>query len=112
MREIILGQTLLHHIASSTSEQAIEFASALIEHPLIDLYLQDYENGWTALHRAFYFGNVTIARLILERDAGNALGRFTGQVSSDSRYHKDQRQGGPWTTRSLRRHHQRPHSTT
>lgn len=74
------GQTLLHHAVSSTEETAIGFAIALIEHPLIDLYLQDYENGWTALHRAFYFGNVSIARLILERDAGDALGRTTGHV--------------------------------
>lgn len=74
------GQTLLHRAASSTSEDAVDFASALVAHPLIDLYIQDYENGWTALHRAFYFGNVTIARLILERDAGDALGRTTGHV--------------------------------
>lgn len=76
-----LGLTLLHHAASSTSDTAIDFASALIEHPLIDLYLQDLENGWTALHRAFYFGNITIARLILERDANVALGKLTGSAN-------------------------------
>lgn len=74
------GLTLLHHAASSSAENAIDFATALIEHPLIDLYVQDAENGWTALHRAFYFGNVSIARSMLERDAGNALGRTTGHV--------------------------------
>jgi alpha-tubulin suppressor-like RCC1 family protein len=74
------GQTLLHHIASSSSDTAIGFATALVEHPLIDLYLQDWENGWTALHRAFYFGNITIARIILERDAGDALGWITVYV--------------------------------
>lgn len=58
----------------------MEYAQALVEHPLVDLYLQDAENGWTALHRAFYFGNVTIARAILERDASDALGRGTGGV--------------------------------
>lgn len=67
------GLTILHHAASSTSENSIEFAQALIDHPLTDLYLQDLENGWTALHRAFYFGNITIARAILDRDAENAL---------------------------------------
>lgn len=67
------GLTILHHAASSTSENAVDFAQALIDHPLTDLYLQDQENGWTALHRAFYFGNVTIARTILERDAEDAL---------------------------------------
>ncbi|KAF2452787.1 hypothetical protein BDY21DRAFT_151020 [Lineolata rhizophorae] len=63
-----VGKTLLHHVASSTSTTAVGFARALVQHPLIDLYVQDYENGWTALHRAFYFGNISIARLILERD--------------------------------------------
>lgn len=72
------GLTILHHAASSVSLSAIGFAQALLEHALTDLYLQDYENGWTALHRAFYFGNITIARAILERDADNAFGRALG----------------------------------
>jgi alpha-tubulin suppressor-like RCC1 family protein len=74
------GMTILHHAASSCEESAVAFATALIEHPLVDLYVQDHENGWTALHRAFYFGNVAIARMILERDVGNALGHTTGHV--------------------------------
>ena len=78
------GQTLLHHAASSTAETALAFASALLDHPLTDVYLQDYENGWTALHRAFYFGNVTIARLILERGAGDAYGKIVGPVHPTS----------------------------
>lgn len=40
------GQTLLHHAASSTAETAIGFVTALIDHPFIDVYLQDHENGW------------------------------------------------------------------
>ncbi|PSK41841.1 hypothetical protein B9Z65_9227 [Elsinoe australis] len=69
------GLTILHHAASSTSANAIAFAQALLDHPLVDLYPQDLESGWTALHRAFYFGNIAIARAILERDAQNAFGR-------------------------------------
>ncbi|KAG8629407.1 hypothetical protein KVT40_003272 [Elsinoe batatas] len=69
------GLTILHHAASSNSENAIAFVQALLDHPLVDLYLQDLESGWTALHRAFYFGNISIARAILERDAHNAFGR-------------------------------------
>ncbi|KAK6442567.1 hypothetical protein LTR95_001190 [Oleoguttula sp. CCFEE 5521] len=72
------GLTLLHHVASSVLASALEFAAALVEHPQIDLYLQDFESGWTALHRAFYFGNVAIARLVLEREADDVLGRTTG----------------------------------
>ena len=78
------GQTVLHHAASSTTDTAIEFAAALIEHPLTDLYLQDYENGWTALHRAFYFGNISIARLIIERDAGETRGKGLSQIHQTS----------------------------
>lgn len=62
------GLTVLHRASSATSENAISFALALIEHPAIDLYIQDTESGWTALHRALYFGNITIARAIVDRD--------------------------------------------
>ncbi|GME51519.1 BTB/POZ-like protein [Neofusicoccum parvum] len=72
------GLTLLHHAASSTSDNAFAFATALLEHPLTDVYAQDFENGWTALHRAFYFGNVAIARSIIDRDVLDALGHGTG----------------------------------
>ncbi|EKG11482.1 BTB/POZ-like protein [Macrophomina phaseolina MS6] len=74
------GLTILHHAASSTSESAFGFATALLEHPLTDLYAQDLENGWTALHRAFYFGNVAIARSIIDRDVLDALGHGLGGV--------------------------------
>lgn len=62
------GLTLLHRAVSPNSESALQVASALIEHPLIDLYIQDRENGWTALHRALYFGNASIARSILQKE--------------------------------------------
>ena len=62
------GLTILHRAVSSPSESAISFAMALLEHPTIDLYIQDTENGWTALHRALYFGNITMAQAIIEKD--------------------------------------------
>lgn len=66
------GVTLLHHIASSTSENASKFAIALLQLPVLDLYVQDEESGWTALHRALYFGNITIARALMDRDIRDA----------------------------------------
>ena len=66
------GVTLLHHIASSTNENASGFAIALLQLPLLDLYVQDEESGWTALHRALYFGNITIARALMDRDIQDA----------------------------------------
>ena len=67
------GVTLLHHIASSTNENALDFAMTLLKLPLLDLYVQDDESGWTALHRALYFGNITIARALMDRDIRDAI---------------------------------------
>ena len=79
------GLTILHHAASSTSENALGFAQALIQHPLTDLYIQDAENGWTSLHRAFYFGNIFIARLIMHRDTQDILGHGSSGFNPHAR---------------------------
>ncbi|TLD32470.1 BTB/POZ-like protein [Venturia nashicola] len=75
-----VGRTLLHLAASSPSENAFDFASALLEHPLTDVYIQDNENGWTPLHRAFYAGNVAIAQAILTRDLQDVMGHGSSIV--------------------------------
>ncbi|KAL0934171.1 BTB/POZ domain-containing protein 1 [Colletotrichum truncatum] len=62
------GLTVLLRAASSTNSDAILFIQALLEHPAVDLYVQDLESGWNALHRALYTGNIAIARLLLERE--------------------------------------------
>lgn len=69
------GLTILHHAASSTAATAVDFAQVLLDHQWTDVYIQDAENGWTPLHRAFYFGNIAIARLILNRDMQDILGQ-------------------------------------
>ncbi|GKZ19544.1 hypothetical protein AbraIFM66951_011259 [Aspergillus brasiliensis] len=66
------GRTLLHHVASSPKSTAIEFAIALLEIPALDIYAQDWESGWTALHRALYAGNATIAQALMARDMRDA----------------------------------------
>ncbi|KAK4960851.1 hypothetical protein LTR28_004854, partial [Elasticomyces elasticus] len=73
--------TILHHAASSTSITALGFATALLHHPLTDLYVQDLENGWTAIHRALYFGNITVAHAILDREARDAQDHRAGVVT-------------------------------
>lgn len=70
------GVTLLQTIASCTNDTASEFALALLQVPFLDLYLQDTESGWTALHRALYSGNVTIARALMSRDGYVASDQF------------------------------------
>ncbi|KAE8421708.1 hypothetical protein BDV36DRAFT_42447 [Aspergillus pseudocaelatus] len=67
-----LGRTLLHLVASSTKPTATDFAVALLEVPFIDIYAQDWESGWTALHRALYAGNAAIAQALLARDVRDA----------------------------------------
>ncbi|KAM0277729.1 hypothetical protein ACHAQH_005590 [Verticillium albo-atrum] len=62
------GLTLLLRAASSTDPDAIHYVSALLDHPAIDLYIQDLESGWNALHRALYAGNISIARLLLDKE--------------------------------------------
>jgi len=74
----VRGLTILHLAASSTTHNACEFAFALIAHPLIDFYIQDLENGWTALHRAFYFGNIAIARAIINKDSESGVAYTAG----------------------------------
>ncbi|KAK4162856.1 BTB/POZ domain-containing protein 1 [Cladorrhinum sp. PSN259] len=63
-----VGLTVLLRAASSTTENAGSFVEALLEHPAIDIYVQDPESGWNALHRALYAGNISIARLLLEKE--------------------------------------------
>ena len=63
-----LGRTILHHAVSSRSDNALAFVIALLEVPLLDLYSQDTESGWTALHRALYSGNIAIAHALMARD--------------------------------------------
>lgn len=79
------GRTILHHVASSQKPSAIDFALALLEIPFLDIYAQDWESGWTALHRALYAGNITIARALVTWDmrnviAFNKLGHSNHQV--------------------------------
>ncbi|OTA61525.1 hypothetical protein K449DRAFT_63668 [Hypoxylon sp. EC38] len=72
------GLTILLRAASSTSSNAISFVEALLEHPAIDIYAQDYESGWNALHRALYNGNISIARLLLEKERRDLTGSLGG----------------------------------
>lgn len=72
------GLTILLRAASSTSENAIAFVQALLEHPAIDLHVQDPESGWNALHRALYAGNISIARMLLEKERRDLTGHTIG----------------------------------
>lgn len=62
------GLTVLLRAASSTHPNARDFVQVLLEHPSLDLYAQDPESGWNALHRSLYAGNVSIARMLLAKE--------------------------------------------
>lgn len=73
-----VGLTILLRAASSPSENAIAFVQALLEHPAIDLHVQDPESGWNALHRALYAGNISIARMLLDKERRDLTGHTIG----------------------------------
>jgi inhibitor of Bruton tyrosine kinase len=68
------GLTILLRASASTAENAVSFVEALLAHPGIDIYAQDPESGWNALHRALYTGNISIARLLLEKERHDLMG--------------------------------------
>lgn len=72
------GLTILLRAASSTDPRAAEFVRVLLAHPAVDLYAQDPESGWNALHRALYAGNVATARLLLEKERRDLAGETLG----------------------------------
>lgn len=67
------GLTVLLRAASSTHPNARDFVQALIEHPAIDIYAQDPESGWNALHRSLYSGNISIARILLAKERADSI---------------------------------------
>ncbi|KAF7559076.1 hypothetical protein G7046_g5071 [Stylonectria norvegica] len=75
------GLTVLLRAASSTEPNARDFVQALLQHAAIDLYVQDLESGWNALHRSLYVGNVSIARLLLEKERVDLTSHNLSSVS-------------------------------
>ncbi|KAI8963225.1 hypothetical protein F5Y11DRAFT_320229 [Daldinia sp. FL1419] len=76
------GLTVLLRAASSTSSNAVVFVEALLNHPAIDIYVQDYESGWNALHRALYNGNISIARLLLDKERNDLTSSLGGATAT------------------------------
>lgn len=58
---------MLHLVAGSNAPQAYQFFQILMRNPSVSVNLQDYESGYTALHRALYVGNIRAARDLLAR---------------------------------------------
>ena len=54
-----LGRTVLHLAAIDST--ALEYIRLLLNHPHINVNIQDQESLWSPLHRALYAGNVAAA---------------------------------------------------
>jgi ankyrin repeat protein len=75
---------VLHLAASSMTPQSYSFFSTLLRNPNISVNLQDYESGYTALHRALYVGNIVAARdLILRHDIDFSIKDIEGLTAFD-----------------------------
>lgn len=61
------GRTVLHRVCSSSEQAGIDYLRMLLNHPSINVNVQDTESKWTPLHRALYSGNVVAAVLLLQR---------------------------------------------
>lgn len=59
--------SVLHLAAANLTPQAYQFFQMLLRNPNLSVNLQDYESGYTALHRALYVGNIRAARDLLAR---------------------------------------------
>jgi alpha-tubulin suppressor-like RCC1 family protein len=60
----LFGRSLLHLAASSGD---IGLLNATLDHPHVDVCAADFENGWTALHRALDHGNVSCAWAVMNQ---------------------------------------------
>lgn len=66
-RKDLQGRSLLHKLATSENEsEALEWLKVLAEHPQLQVNATDAENGWTALHRALFCGNLSFAKVLLD----------------------------------------------
>lgn len=72
-RKDIHGRTVLHRLAATDDEdEALSWLQVLGAYPQLQVDLTDSENGWTALHRALFHGNLRVSRVLI-LDLGAAL---------------------------------------
>jgi hypothetical protein len=57
------GRSTLHVAASCGKMDIVDW---LVHEKHQDLSLKDKESGWTALHRALFYGQLSVARLLIQ----------------------------------------------
>jgi len=58
-----LGRHAIHIAASCGKTEILKW---LIEECKVNVELRDLENGWTALHRALFYGQINCAEILLQ----------------------------------------------
>lgn len=64
-RRDLQGRTVLHLAVSKPDERNLEFVHALLAVTTINVNLQDFESGWTALHRSVSYYQLLLMFLML-----------------------------------------------
>lgn len=84
LRRGVADDSVLHLTAANPKQFAYSFFNVLLKQPGISVNLQDYESGYTALHRALYAGNIRAARDLLSRgDIDVTIKDFEGLTAFD-----------------------------
>ena len=60
------GNSVLHLLASFDDQ--LQLTNLVLEFSNVNINLQDFESGWTPLHKSLYYGNIKFARVLLNRD--------------------------------------------
>lgn len=75
---------VLHLTASNPSQLAYSFFRVLLKNQNLSVNVQDYESGYTALHRALYAGNIRVAcDLLLRSNIDVTIKDFEGLTAFD-----------------------------
>lgn len=75
-----IGRTALH-VAASVGK--VELVNWLLEQCHADVDSRDRESGWTALHRAVFYGHLQCAKALLQHGASVTVSDFEGLTALD-----------------------------
>ncbi|CAN7986704.1 unnamed protein product [Ixodes hexagonus] len=76
----ILGRTALHVAASVGKAELVQW---LLDQCHAEVDVRDHESGWTALHRAVFYGQLHCARLLMQHGASLTVTDFDGCTPLD-----------------------------
>jgi len=63
----VFGRTIIHIICILGRFDLLKY---LLANPHLNISIVDYESGWTALHHSIFYGKLSCARLLLDKNPG------------------------------------------